>query len=47
MQDDGGRHLEKSKNNHILATVSLIAVKFGKVMHMALSFLLTIKSYNF
>jgi len=29
IQDGGGRHLEKSKNRHISATVRAIASKFG------------------
>jgi len=28
---DGGRHLEKSKNRHILAAVRAISTKFGTV----------------
>jgi len=31
IQECGGRHLEKSKNRHMLATVRRIAVKFGVV----------------
>jgi len=34
IQDVGGRHLEKSKNRHISATVLLITAKFGTVTHI-------------
>jgi len=29
IHDGGGRHLEKSKNRHILATIEPTATKFG------------------
>jgi len=32
IQDGGRRHLEKSKNRHISATVQAISTKFGTVM---------------
>jgi len=33
IQDGGSRHLEKSKNRQILATVRPILTKFGMVTH--------------
>jgi len=34
IQDDGGRHLEKSENSHILAAVRPILTKFGTQMQL-------------
>jgi len=36
IQDGGGRHLEKYKNDYILAAVQAIFMKFGPMTHFGL-----------
>jgi len=47
IQDGGGRHFEKSQDRHIPEMVSLITAKLGKVMHIVILTVLTVKILKF
>jgi len=46
-QDGGRRHFEKSQDRHIPEMVSPITAKLGKVMHIVILTVLTVKILKF
>jgi len=47
IQDGGRRHFEKSQDRHIPEMVSPITAKLGKLMHIDVLTVLTVKILNF